>query len=398
LLSRQQKQPLQAHSFSPLARQKQQQAGSMQLAHQDPAVVAAAVVEASCAAHKEWQDEWCSRWQQALSQQQQQQVVVQGSLETLQGLGSLREPQLQLPAGQKQQASSSTQVHALPAGQKQYGLHPAATAAAGNTAGQGTNPIQPQLAALTAGQEQLHGANSSVVHGKPARRQPRLPSFMQQQQQQPSLAAANGRAGSADTAACAAYSGSSWEVRPQPTTPAIETWPMSAAMCVDAADAVRGVSRGGTGDKPFAYAAAGADDMTAVMSAAHRLLWHSPQVGRRARLQPRQLRPSLLDTCGVQSSTPAQYPQDVWAEQAHWQQQQQYNPVKPDGGAAHVHVGLSQPSAGASLAVLPVDAAQWHQQGVKLTNGGSPRQAEVLLVRHDSPNASQVSSQAPQQH
>jgi hypothetical protein len=260
--------------------------------------------------------------------------------------------------------------------------------------GQGTHPVQLQPAALTAGQEQLYGANSSVRHGKPARRQPRLPSFMLQQQQQLSLVTANGHVGSADPAVYAASSGSNWEFRPQPTPPATETRPMSAAMCVDAADAMCSISGGDTGVKHVAYAAAAAaDDSTAIPSAVPELMWHSPQVRRRARLQPRQLRPSLLDTCGVQSSAPAQHSQDVWAEQAHWQQQQHnpVSPVVPDGGAAPVHVGPSQPSGGADLAVSP-DASQWHQQAVVLTDGGSSLQAEVLLVHHDSPTASQVSS------
>lgn len=290
---------------------------------QDPASVAAAVVEASCLRQKQWQEGWHSRWQQALAPQQQQQQ------------DSLIHPPVLQPAQQQQQwrlqqlavqRAPTTAQHLQKQGVLANDLDAAADVAhEGNSAAQSREAVTPQPTAAAVGQEQLHPGSShdsSVVLAKRlARPQPRLPSFMLREQQQgrrqqPLLNSSswlNTQQGTQEPhpqrlSGCLA-SGLSGVVMSQPTTPAVQQQQRTSPALAPEAAGWPGLQQ-----SSVVLAAASVQPGVAGAPASHTvqqpslaglpaapllLTWLSPQVGRRARLQPRHLKPSLLDSCGV---------------------------------------------------------------------------------------------------
>jgi hypothetical protein len=98
------------------------------------------------------------------------------------------------------------------------------------------------------------------------------------------------------------------------------------------------------------------------------LTWHSPQVTRRARLQPRQLRPSLLDTQGQQQQGPSTAPSQA--------------APGPDQGQQQGVLGVPEEApwpSGDSLQAQRVGMCQWEMQpaGDVLNGTGAARHAPL---------------------
>jgi hypothetical protein len=178
----------------------------------------------------------------------------------------------------------------------------------------------PQPTGLAVGQEQVHPGSShfssASLTKRRARPQPRLPSFMLQEQQQgrrqqqPLLDSSgwlNTQQGTQEPhpqqLSGALAGGLSGVVMSRPTTPAVQQPPAPAE-----AAGWLGLQQGSLGLTSMSSVlgvaiARGSPASSAVQQPSSGLTWLSPQVGRRARLQPRQLKPSLLDSCGVVDSS-----------------------------------------------------------------------------------------------
>lgn len=299
-----------------------------------PTVVAAAVVEASCAAHRHWQEQWRNKWQQAMTPQQPQQEQQPSQLaEHAQQLSVLALPPPHPPQHQQQQ-----HYHVPPAALSSA----AATAAGGGDSFDGCDSLaqpsaQPQQAAA-------HTHNSSISSSincskRASRRQPRLPLFMQQElQQQQQLEVATGSQLRAQLQAHSfetldlqqqqqqqqLLGGSVWgsgggdgSALPcsQPTTPATHLQrPMSADPTQPAGQ--RFAVEGGE-----LLDTCSLEQQVRPTTAQGVLDQLQPQAAKKkVRLQPRQLRPSLLDTCvrGVGGAGPGgasiadQQQQQLW--------------------------------------------------------------------------------------
>jgi len=405
--------------------QQQQQQGVMPRPQQhQPNVIAAAVVEASCAAHRQWQEEWRCKWQHALLQQPaRQQDAAQQQDEAVQ-LQSNPHLLPLLLRQQQQHVQASLAVQEPPADVPR--VPPATPPAAGSHHDQSL-PVSSD--------------GGGVIRAKPVRRPPRLPAFMQHelqqqlgrdsssasptqqpQQQQPAphrmpapelqgalagsstgvwvpgarpLLTHGGLISDSLRPPSLAADSTCWEPRTQPTTPATQPSPTSAATSNAAAASRHALAAGDAGSSvPLSS--------SSVPAASSVLAWQSPQVGRRRRLQPRQLRSSLLDTSGAEPDSHCSSWPPGPDSQTLLQRRQQLSPQlhlvqeRPDTWAA-APAGL--------IAASPAGMAAW-QLGAAPGVGASPvegqqreaappvshdlqsSEAQVLVLHHTGGEAS----------